>query len=49
VDGSDAIAVERHRRIPVEALERLLLFEAGLVQAEREGLVVAAIVRVARC
>jgi hypothetical protein len=38
-----AIAIERDGGIPVEALQRLLLLEAGSIESEREILVIAAI------
>ncbi len=31
---ADAVAIEGDRRIPVEALERLLLLEAGALEAD---------------
>jgi len=38
-----AVAIEGDRGVPVEALEGLLLFEAGAAQTQRQVLVVAAI------
>ena len=40
---ADAIAVERDRRLPVEAFEGLLLLEAGTAQPHLQILLIAAI------
>lgn len=38
---TDAVAIEGHRRVPVEVFQRAHLFEAGLLQAQRQVLLFA--------